>query len=239
MPRSDASAPRKRGWWGVCAFGVVATLLIGQKCLCPDPAAALRQQITGSAEVHGTPLRSAAPAQEAVPAPAAAAVASDPPVTPGPAAAAHSPAEALVADYKTIAWDDLSKYRYVPPKPAADEAMGAGVAASAQADQIPQDIRAMSGRRFTIDGYAVPLDYEKGIVKNLILLNAPLACCFAEAPPMNRWMTVTNDSAIEFDYSKYTVIRISGVFDVGEETRDGCVVGIYRMRAEKISVVEE
>ena len=277
MPPSDASVPSKRRWWAIGAFGVVATLLIGQKCMCPDPAAAFRQQVTGSSEVHGAPMRvPAAPATAPAPveatalavatavatvtvnaAPAApsmqGAPAADGPVASVPAPAAETavpsnPPEPVKAaepethpeaatTYKSMAWDDISKYRYVPPKPVADDANGA--AAAPQVDQIPEDIRAMAGKRFVIDGFAVPLDYEKGIVKKLILLSAPLACCFAEAPPMNHWMTVTNDSGIEFDYSKYGVLRISGVFDVGEETREGYVVGIYRMRAEKIAVVEQ
>jgi hypothetical protein len=106
-------------------------------------------------------------------------------------------------------------------------------------DQIPEDIDAMSGSRIKIRGFAVPLDYQKGVVTKFILLPAPLACCFAEAPPMNRWMTVSNAANLQFDYGKYNVIDVSGVFDVGEEEREGYVIGIYRLKAEKIENSEE
>jgi hypothetical protein len=145
------------------------------------------------------------------------------------------------ATYKTVAWDDISKYSYVPPEPDADDASPAAQAKAKPktADQIPADIRAMSGTRITIEGYVVPLDYDKGYVLKFIMLAAPLACCFAEAPPMNRWITVSNAAKLDFEYGKYNVIRVSCVFDVGEETREGYVVGIYRLKAEKIVNVNE
>jgi len=260
----------------------LAAVLIGMKCLCPDPAAAFRQQVTGSAEIRGTPLRSVAaptpvataasaspaattPAVDATPAeqpkqavaPVAAtptpvvAAAPTPPAAPVAAPRAAEPpkpepvavktAEAMHEDksaVKAITWDDISKYKYVPPDP--DDAPG--VAASKddkpKGDPIPEDVRAMSGKRFAIEGFVVPLDYEKGVATKFILLPAPLACCFAEAPPMNRWIMVENDAKIEFDYEKYALMRTSGVFDVGEETREGYVVCIYRMKAEKIENVK-
>jgi hypothetical protein len=274
MPASDANAPARRLRWPVIAFVTLAAVLIGMKCLCPDPAAAFRRQATGSAEVHGTSLRATvAPAPASAPvasaeptapaspepqqAPAAAPVATPPTVAAeagsAPVAAPKAPeptkpdpapakaAEALHADAsaaKAITWDDISKYTYVPPGPD-DEGAAATATSAAKTDQIPESIRAMSGNRYKIEGYAVPLDYEKGVVSKLILLPAPLACCFAEAPPMNRWIMVENDAKVEFDYSKYGRLRASGVFEVGEETREGYVVGIYRMKAEKIENVTE
>jgi hypothetical protein len=106
-------------------------------------------------------------------------------------------------------------------------------------DQIPAAIRAMAGKRISIEGYVMAYEFEKGIVKKAILMTSPLACCFAEAPPMNRWIMVSNDGKSEFSDGKYEVVRVSGVFDVGEETREGYVVSIYRMKAEKIENVNE
>jgi hypothetical protein len=134
-----------------------------------------------------------------------------------------------------VTWDDISQYKYVPPDPDS----GDGSTSVAGKDQIPADIRAMSGTKIEIEGYAVPLDFEKGIATKFILLPAPLACCFAEAPPMNRWITVANVGKSDFDSSKYAVIRVSGAFDVGEETREGYVIGIYRVKADKIENVEQ
>jgi hypothetical protein len=282
MSASDANVPVKRTRWAVIAFVALAGVLIGMKCLCPDPSAAFRQQVTGAAEVRGSSLRAAVAPSPSAPVasvetaasaspqrPAAAPVASPPVVasTPTPVAAAPSPApaplatpkapespkpeptvakaaEAMHADNssaKTITWDDISKYTYVPPDPDAEDATSVAAATKdkPKTDQIPESIRAMSGKRYVIEGFAVPLDYEKGIVTKFILLPAPLACCFAEAPPMNRWIMVSNDAKSEFDYSKYGRLRASGVFDVGEETREGYVVGIYRMKAEKVENVEQ
>jgi hypothetical protein len=273
MSGSDATVPKKRNRWVIGAFVTLAAVLIGMKCLCPDPAAAFRQQVTGSADVRGTPLRTAAAPTPAAPAAASTAVAAAPAEQAKPAAAtvATAPAPVVAAaptpqptpvaapraappkseptaakaaeaapedktTVKAITWDDISKYKYVPPDPDADDASGAAASKNdkPKGDQIPEDIRAMSGKRFAIEGFVVPLDYEKGVATKFILLPAPLACCFAEAPPMNRWIMVSNDAKIEFDYEKYSLMRATGVFDVGEETREGYVICIYRMKAEKI-----
>jgi len=289
MSGSEAAVPTKRNWWVIGAFVALASVLIGMKCLCPDPAAAFRAQVTGTADVRGAPLRAAvapvpptpavatakAPEAQAAAAPSVSAVAETPPppaaavepptrtpVDPPPVAPAAPPAPAapvvaakpaeqpkpaekpvVAASSKVvkITWDDISKYTYVPPDPDADPTAMATAPSKEKAntDQIPADVRAMSGKRYSIEGYAVPLDYEKGIVTKLILLPAPLACCFAEAPPMNRWIMVSNDSKSEFDYGKYNMLRATGVFDVGEEMREGYVVGIYRMKAEKVEIVKD
>jgi hypothetical protein len=250
MSANDAVAPSKRNRWVTGAFVGLAAVLIGMKCLHADPADALRRQVTGSAEVRGAPLRAAvapAPAEAPVVAPTPATppvVAPPAPESPKPEPAVAKAAEAMHADNsaaKAITWDDISKYTYVPPGPDDDPAAISTTPAKAapKTDQIPADIRAMSGKRYVIEGYVVPLDYEKGLVTKLILLPAPLACCFAEAPPMNRWIMVENGAKTEFDYSKYGLVRASGVFDVGEETREGYVVGIYRMKAEKIENVSQ
>ena len=276
----------RRRVWVVGAFAVLAIVLIGQRCMCPDPEAALRARILGSPLVHGTPMRAAvaapatpvaapasagpapavtsgAPALAAAPSPAS--TGTPPAVSPAGAApvvasplpprcsapiesAAVSVAERPLAKtaakpatdpakFKTVTWDEISKFTYVPPAPQ-QETSAADPSASRE-DSVPDEIREMSGTRITIDGYVVPLDYDHGRVTRFILLSAPLACCFAEAPPLNRWIIVTNDAKSGLDFTKYDVVRVSGVFQVAEETREGYVVGLYRMRSEKIDAVKQ
>jgi hypothetical protein len=234
MQSGDGSYRSRRHRWVVAAFVAFAAVFIAMKCMCPDPADAFRQSIAGDvqgAPIRGTPAPSPAPEpQEVKPAPVAAQITTQAQAqAPSPAAAPEK------TTYVTKTWDDLSKFRYVPPTP--DTGVSAAGVEKPAATPIPEEILALSGSQVAIEGYCVPLDYEKGIVKKFILIQAPLACCFAEAPPMNHWMMVTNDRGFEFDVAKYDAIRVSGVFDAGEETRDGYVVGIYRMRAEKIENV--
>ena len=237
MPADSARPSSRRRWWMGGACAALGIFLIGQKCMCPDPATLFSAQAAGLAEIRGTPFRAAAPAPEAAPA-----IASEPAppaaASPAPAPSPDPPAaSAAKPGTKAIEWTDIQGYSYVPPRPFTIDAAPTGEVVT---DQIPEAIRAMSGTRITIEGYAVPLDFEQGVVKKFILLSSPLACCFAEAPPMNHWMAVTNDDEnVEFETAKYAVHRVSGVFEVGEETRDGYVVGIYRLRAESIETVTE
>jgi hypothetical protein len=256
MPRSDAR-DRSR-----CARRIVVTFVAALALASCDRGAADGTSVRRDlADVRGVPFRSAPPVvAETPPAPIVEAPVVAPPPAEAPATSggvATAESAALVADppapepepaaatqpehepkYRKLTWDEISKYVYVPPSPPSADPMEAIRKPHPEGEDIPEKVRALSGTRVAIEGHVLPLDFKDGKVSRFIVLRSPLACCFAEAPPMNQWISATNRSDSEIDFPKYEVVRVSGEFDVGEETRDGYVVGIYRLAADKVERLE-
>lgn len=262
MPRSDVRDRSRRARRIVVTFAAALTL-----AACDAGAGDATPVRPDAGDIRGTPFRQAppvvtetptAPIVEAPstgsPAPAAEpAPAAPPALDPSPAdvpippvAEAQAEETATSAEsrpeekskYRTLTWDEISKYHYVPPSPPSSDPMEALRTPHPEGEDIPEKVRALSGTRVAIEGYVVPLDFKDGKVSRFIVLRSPLACCFAEAPPMNHWITATNKADADVDYRKYEIVRVSGEFDVGEETRDGHVVGIYRLIADKVERIE-
>ncbi len=131
--------------------------------------------------------------------------------------------------YRRIPFDILAGYEYMIPTLVVDKETEEQLK-----DQIPDYIKALDDSKVSLEGYMVPLDIEDEKVKSFILTNSMMLCCFGSMPWINEWVYVEMDEGHAADFFNDTVIRVSGVLDVGEEIEDGIVLSLYRMQGQDV-----
>lgn len=131
--------------------------------------------------------------------------------------------------YRRVPFDILSGYEYMIPTLVVDKETEEQLK-----DQIPGYIKALDDTKVSLEGYMVPLDIEDEKVKSFILTNSMMLCCFGSMPWINEWVYVEMSEDSAADFFNDTVIRVSGVLDVGEEVEDGIVLSLYRMEGQDV-----
>lgn len=131
--------------------------------------------------------------------------------------------------YRRIPFDILSSYEYMIPTLVVDKETEEQLK-----NQIPEYVKSLDETKVSIEGYMVPLDIQDEKVKSFILTNSMMLCCFGAMPWINEWIYVEMEGESTADFFNDTVIRVSGVLDVGEEIEDGIVLSLYRMDGQSV-----
>ena len=99
---------------------------------------------------------------------------------------------------------------------------------------IPTNVMALNHQRVSVEGFMIPLQFEKGKVVSFMLSQNPPACCYATMPQIHEWIEVhvKSPGVAAMDYS---VVRARGTFSVGAKRESGTLTSIYRMNAEAVT----
>ena len=122
---------------------------------------------------------------------------------------------------------------YVPQ--GADDPRAAAAEAK-QKREIPKNILALDGKKVTIQGYMMPLDFENGGTNEFILTRVIPSCFYCQPPQLNDWIEVKTAGGKRVPYFPDSPINVSGTLRVSELREDGFVVNLYRM--ESVNVEE-
>ncbi len=164
------------------------------------------------------------------------------PTTTAPATATSTPAAKPPGDgdYLPVTFDTLSGYYYEipdavdPKKPeAAADANSDG--AKRPKDQIPAPVRALNGKKASIQGFMIPIKLDKGAAKTFLIVKDRSVCCFGRTPRMNEWVSVkmVGDKTTKFIGDQ--PVTIFGTLQVGEQMENGEVMSIYRLDADDVA----
>lgn len=99
---------------------------------------------------------------------------------------------------------------------------------------LPQEIRAAHGAKVALHGFMMPLDVTSNGVTQFLLNGSYDMCQFGvSAGAPNQWVEVAmaNGDAVPYTHLPITV---AGTFSVGERRRNGRVVTLYRLAADKV-----
>lgn len=100
-------------------------------------------------------------------------------------------------------------------------------------DSLPDKIRALEGRKITIEGFMLPIHLnDKGRVTDFALMPNLLLCCYGIPPELNEWIEVIAVPGKSFDPIADLPIRVTGTFSAKERVIDEVTVGLYRLKAE-------
>jgi hypothetical protein len=138
-----------------------------------------------------------------------------------------------VADGALIGFDRLSGF----PFQLSDDLVSNTNAAKANGQvnaMIPEDIRALDHHTVLVEGFMVPLDYEKDKVVEFILVQAPFGCCYGSPPQIHELIKVRVKSP-GVSAIMDGPARARGMLHVGAERENGFLSSIYRMDAENLS----
>ncbi len=106
-------------------------------------------------------------------------------------------------------------------------------------NQIPRRIRELDGKKATVEGYMIPIDFGEGDVLSFILVPSQQACCYGVPPRINEIVYAKMSAGKKTKYFKDMPIHVWGTLVVGEEIRDGTVFCMYFMEAEKVEMTPE
>jgi hypothetical protein len=133
--------------------------------------------------------------------------------------------EQLREEYQAISFADLSSFHYGARMPN-----GLPAIVSSKREAIPPRILALNGKKVAVDGFMLPLDFDGGGVSQFILNASYDMCAFGAPSALNERIDVTVADSRRTIYT-HLPLTVFGIFDVGEQTRDGRVVSLYRLRA--------
>lgn len=147
--------------------------------------------------------------------------------------AAAAPA-AADGDYQPLTWETISNYKYM--EPIAPENSKPGDVVPGVEKRIPDAVRALNGKKISIDGFMVPTDIDDGSgVKTFILAKTQPLCCFGDQQGMNEWIDVKMNGDKRAEFYADRPMTVKGTFEVGEQLESGFVLSIYRMVADEVS----
>jgi hypothetical protein len=162
--------------------------------------------------------------------------------TPGTSTAVSTstiPAKQADGDFMNVTFDTLSSYYYEIPdvvdttKPA-EKADDAGITKRPK-DQIPAPVRALNGKKVSIQGFMIPIKLDKGATKNFLIVKDRSVCCFGRVPRMNEWVSVKMNGDKTTKFIGDQPVTIFGTLEVGEEIVSGEVMSIYRLNADDVA----
>lgn len=134
----------------------------------------------------------------------------------------------MQANHRMVSFMQLGGFEYVEP------ARLAGLPTTTTFSTIPQHIRDLHGKRVSIDGFMMPLDFDGGV--RTFVLNASYDMCQFGAPSIANQRVDVSMTGDRRTVYVHTPIRVFGVLEVGEEYDRGHLVSIYRMKADALYV---
>jgi len=203
----------------------------------PDPVSVgPRSDTPAAVAVVAPPAPDSAPTQVPVPEPTlstpTAVVAADP-LPPTPNATAQEPKKEPSNDPPVaLSFVKLASFRYFAPanRPKPGEA--------APKSPIPASVRALDGKKVTIEGYMIPVDLQKGKVLSFLLSRSTFGCCYADSPQITEVIKVISADGKSMPY--LPMPRVTGTLEVGEEYYpEGYIDSIYRIRADAVTASPE
>lgn len=135
-----------------------------------------------------------------------------------------------VDGYLKIGFDRLSGYTF---NPAPFDPAKPNSPPPSSADQIPDRIKQLDGKKAVITGFMLPTQTSNGLVTELLLLKDPMMCCYGVTPQMNEWVIVKLKKGVralqDVPLAFYGTLHVKEIFDAGY------LSGIYQLDAEKMA----
>lgn len=159
---------------------------------------------------------------------------------------ALTPRDPATADYRPVEFSVLSGFPFGEPDlPLALGEVGGPADLERQRERssklppVPADIRALNGRKVSIRGFMMPLDFDRGTLSEFILNGSADMCAFGVPSSLNEWVLVRMAGAKRTRFTGHFPVSVFGTLEVREEYRDGRVVSLYRMSADFLGVPED
>jgi hypothetical protein len=103
------------------------------------------------------------------------------------------------------------------------------------ASKMPASISDLNGKRISIRGYMIPLEFGGG-VSSFILVPTLDLCHFGMVGLPNQWVLVKMKGGKKTRYSVYQPITVFGTLSAGESLDSSVMSSIYRMEADAIAI---
>lgn len=137
--------------------------------------------------------------------------------------------------YLKVGFEILAGYKFEAP--AFDPTAAPTATPPTGEEQIPEEIKALSGKSTLVTGYMMPVRMENGLVTEFLLVRDPAMCCYGTVPNMNEWVVVKMKNGVrplmDVPVSFYGKLQVGAMFENGYPT------GIYLLEGEKMGAVQQ
>jgi hypothetical protein len=137
-----------------------------------------------------------------------------------------------VGDYMRLGWDRLAGFPFkpIPYDPATDDAP------PSSADQIPNAVVQLDGRKVLITGFMLPLKIDANLATDFLLVSPRANAGIngtGPAPSVNEWVVVRmpQGGRVFMD----TPVACYGTLRVKEQFASGNLTGIYELEGEAVT----
>lgn len=101
--------------------------------------------------------------------------------------------------------------------------------------QIPDKVKEIHGKKVAITGFMLPINVDKGKVKQFLLLKSTMSCCFGVAPRINEVIYVESSKNQKIQAVMDTPITVFGKLSVGQQFREDLIlVSVYRLESDEV-----
>ena len=175
--------------------------------------------------VRGDPIEAPGPGSTTNAAPAAEAKSE----VKAPAAAKGTGSE---KDPRFVDFTELNSFEFHHP----DAWVGDSAAVTANAnEQIPVPLRKLDKQEVIITGFLLPLKYEKGEVREFLILRTQSLCCFGVTPLITEWVNVKLGAGPGIETIPMDEpVSVRGRLHVGAVIENHAVTTIYKMDGAKL-----
>ena len=137
--------------------------------------------------------------------------------------------------YLKVGFEILAGYTFEAPP--FDPAAPPTATPATGEEQIPEEIKALSGKATLVTGYMMPVRMENGLVTEFLLVRDPAMCCYGTVPNMNEWIVVKMKDGVrplmDVPVSFYGKLQVGAMFENCYPT------GIYLLEGEKMGAVQQ
>ena len=137
------------------------------------------------------------------------------------------------APYLPISFESLSAFRFSVTDQIFDAKKDSFTASRMTMEQIPEEVRALSGHDVSLRGFMLPMKYEGKLATEFLLMRNQSLCCYGRPPKITEWVKVrVTGKGVKPIMDE--PVTVCGTFHVGDLRENGELLGIYRLDAEKL-----
>ncbi len=135
----------------------------------------------------------------------------------------------LVNGYLKVGFDRLSGFAF---NPAPYDPVKPDAQPPSAADQIPDRVKQLDGKKAVVTGFMLPVKTDKGLVTELLLMKDAMMCCYGVIPQINEWIVVRMTNGVQA--LQDVPVSFYGKLQVKEMYDNGYLSGIYLLEGEKM-----
>ena len=136
-----------------------------------------------------------------------------------------------VNGYLKVGFERLSGFTF---NPAPYDPAKPNTPPPSAADQIPERVKQLDGKKTMLTGFMLPVKTDKGLVTEFLLMKDPMMCCYGVVPQINEWIVVHMankgvPAMQDVPLSFFGTLRVKELYD------NGYLSGIYLLEGEKMA----
>jgi hypothetical protein len=167
--------------------------------------------------------------------PATAAEATDEALAAHKARIASQPMPKALPGYEPVRFDRLAGFVYLETPPGSEPVTGDdGKAQPVGDEQIPAEVMALDGKKVTLRGHMIPIDFHKFSTNEFILVQAVPDCYFCSQPMPNEWIEVKTKDGSRVAYAGDEPVTVAGTLRVGAIFKGRYLESLYRLELDQL-----